>query len=252
MHTQLKEFSWLSAQRSFTAYIRNPKQPVKFKAAHADRMRIYRRLVYNNINHMVCSAFPILCYVLSPQRWQGLIEGFIKDYHAQTPLFYEIPKEFVAYLYGLEQLPQVIVELAHFEWFELALELDATPFDETPAIHDGDWLTAAIVVSPLAHLLQYHYPVHSIQAPQDLVSIKAKQTNIVAYRKCNFQVEFMVLNLAAARLLDILFKRPGIIGATLIEQLIDEMQHPQPEVVRQGGLCLLQQLSDADIILSDN
>ena len=91
-------------------------------------MKIYRDLFFNNIQTMLAGNFPVLRALYSEQDWLALIRAFYAHYRCHTPLFTEIAREFLRYLQDFRETtesdPPFLLELAHYEWVEMALELD--------------------------------------------------------------------------------------------------------------------------------
>jgi hypothetical protein len=104
-------------------------------------------------------------------------------------------------------------------------------------------------VSPLARVLAYQYPVHLI-GPDFQPSAPADQAQyLIVYRNCNDQVQFMEANAVTARLLALLQQEPPLTGSLALQQLGQEMQHPDLDVLLQHGGALLEQLRSLDILL---
>jgi hypothetical protein len=55
--------------------------------------------------------------------------------------------------------PPFLLELAHYEWAELALSLEEAEIADVPHDPAGDPLEEVVVVSPLAWVLGYRFPV---------------------------------------------------------------------------------------------
>jgi len=72
---------------------------------------------------------------------------------------------------------------------------------------------------------------------------------LVVYRNRNDKVKFMELNLVTARLLYLLEEDENLSGQQALDQITQEMNHPNPEVVINGGLSTLQELQSSGIIL---
>src|SRR5437660_1011298 len=85
-----------------------------------------------------------------------------------TPLFPEFGREFLRYLEWRQEQgrddPAFLLELAHYEFAELALSLDENEITAVPHDSDGDPIGGIPVVSPLACVLGYRFPVHRINA----------------------------------------------------------------------------------------
>ncbi|BBP44580.1 DNA-binding domain-containing protein [Thiosulfativibrio zosterae] len=163
-------------QNAFTQAIRAPekvdfsvqKQPglVKF-TPEKRRLDIYQALFFNNLLGFFNSLFPILSKQLGEQRCQALVRAFMQQHHAQTPLFHELGQEFLAFLQTEYQPtaddPAYLLELAHYEWVELAVSIEP---QEGP-LNDEDCLLdwqAVYQLSPVAWPLAYEWPVHEMQA----------------------------------------------------------------------------------------
>ena len=90
-------------------------------------MNIYRELFYNNVEGFMASSFPVLRKIMDDAQWHALVRDYFSNHKARTPLFPEMPREFLHYLQE-EREPQdsdpaYLLELAHYEWVELALSL---------------------------------------------------------------------------------------------------------------------------------
>ncbi|MEP6606242.1 MAG: putative DNA-binding domain-containing protein, partial [Nitrosospira sp.] len=112
-------------QYAFTAHIRDPKVNHCPRGIDAQRMLIYRRLVYNNIESFLLSCFPVLRKVLGTRRWGRLVRAFLATHRSHSPFFRQIPDEFIQFLQGegtpSGNFPAFALELAHYEWVELVL-----------------------------------------------------------------------------------------------------------------------------------
>ena len=74
-------------------------------------------------------------------------------------------------------------------------------------------------------------------------------STLVVYRNRNDEVKFMEINPVTARLIHLLEENENQSGQQALQQITQEMNHPNPEVVMQGGLSALQQLQAQGIIL---
>ena len=72
---------------------------------------------------------------------------------------------------------------------------------------------------------------------------------LVVYRNRNDKVKFMEINPVTARLIYLLDNDEAFSGQQALEQIAQEMNHPKPEVVINGGLSALQELQGCGIIL---
>ena len=217
-------------QQRFADSLRNP-------AATADgefnsdirREKIYRELIFNNISSLLSGTFPVLYATLEKTMWNQLIRQFLIEHRAQTPLFPELPAEFLQFLQH-SQLPAAtpdwLQELAHYEWIELALQL------KTVIDIDSYRQSNSPQLSPLAICLSYHYPVNRINPDyQPDESEINTPTCLLVYRGYDYQaeqfndaVDFLSISPAAARLLMLLGE--GLGTTQLAQQLAIELQQP--------------------------
>ena len=240
-------------QYAFTAHLRDPKKNAMPEGIEDRRMAIYRDLLYNNIESFIASGFPVLRKIYSDENWHRMVHDFFANHQSRSPYFLEITQEFIDYLQNErapdENDPAGLIELAHYEWVELALHVS----DETISMENidanGDLLTCRPVFSPLAWPLVYQFPVHTM-GPDNLPKEAPMQaTYLVVYRNRNDEVNFLEINPVSARLINLLQENTSYTGLDAIEHISKEMQHPRPEVVKQGGLAALQELQQYGIVL---
>ena len=155
------------AQYEFAAHIRNPELNPKPSDVEARRMNIYSELFFNNVEGFISNTYPVLKEIMPENEWQDMMRDYFSKHLSHTPLFPEMPREFLKYLeYERDNTndPDFIYELAHYEWIELALltsDLDEDINWDKIDI-DGDILNNPPVLSPLAWPLTYQYPVQQI------------------------------------------------------------------------------------------
>ncbi len=177
--------SGVDAQRAFAARIRQPAQQPLLDGITAERMAIYEALFFNNIEGFISGAFPVLHRLIEPSRWQRLVRSFIAEHQARTPYFLQISQEFLAWLqqgYVAEAGdPPFMLELAHYEWVELALDVsEAEPAEQ-------GW-------SPLAWPLAYQWPVQRIGVDYQPTTPPAEPTCLLVWRDGQDKVRFMQLS----------------------------------------------------------
>lgn len=241
------------AQYAFTAHLRDPENNPAPAGIEDRRMAIYRELLYNNVEGFLSNGFPVMKSLYSDRDWHKMARDFFAHHQSQSPYFLDISQEFITYLNN-ERKPQPedpagLTELAHYEWVELALNVAEETIDMTGIEPNGDLLAGHPVLSPLAWPLAYQFPVHKM-APEFLPeTAPAQPSYLVVYRNRSDQVKFMEINPVTARLLHLLQDDEQMSGQQAIEQITAEMQHPNPEVVIQGGLSALQELQSSGIIL---
>ena len=240
-------------QYQFTRHIRDPENAPAPGDIEDRRMQIYRDLLYNNVEDFLANGFPVLRKITSDSKWHALIRDYFKNHQARTPLFPKMTQEFLQYL-DQERVEQTgdypfMKELAHYEWLELAVSIDSREIITEGVNSEGDLLTGIPVLSPLAWPFAYQYPVHKI-APDYLPEQAPKEpTYLVVYRDCNDEVGFLELNPVAAKLVEILQADNSLNGQQILLDIAREIQHPDPQVVVNGGVEILNSMRDKDIIL---
>ena len=240
-------------QYEFTAHIRDPKANPLPEGVEDRRMGIYRELLYNNVEGFLSSGFPVIREIYSDQNWNSMARDFFARHQSHSPYFLEISQEFLDYLQN-EREPQPedpagLVELAHYEWVEMALHVSDETIEMTDIDANGDQLTERPVFSPVAWPLMYQFPVHTMGPGNLPDKAPEKPTYLIVYRNRNDKVNFLELNPITARLISLLQENENFTGENAIEHIIDEMNHPNPDVVKQGGLAALQELQQYGIIL---
>ena len=245
--------SFRELQYRFAAHLRDPEHHAAPVDVEDRRMAIYRDLFFSNIKGFIDSGFPVLRKLYTDRDWSAMARDFYARHQSHTPLFAEIAQEFLKYLQD-ERIPQpedppFLLELAHYEWVELALSIS----EETPDLDridvSGNLLEGIPALSPLAWLLSYSYPVHRIGPEFRPGAPDPQPTYVVVYRNLADEVKFMLVNPVTARLIALMQERPEANGRVLLEQIAQELGHPDSNVVMQGGAQTFTQLHKADIVL---
>jgi len=239
-------------QHAFAGHIRDPERNPAPEGIEDRRMAVYRELFFNNVAGFLSSGFPVLKQLYTEEAWDRMARDFFIRHRCHTPLFLEISQEFLDYLQN-EREPQpedppFLLELAHYEWVELALTVDDTEIPGDQIDPDGDLLNGCPVISPLAWPLSYSYPVHRV-SPDFQPEAPEKPVHLVVYRNPSDKVGFIELNPVTARLLQLISEQPGASGRQLLEQIAEELNHPDPELVLNGGLETIQALHQSGVIL---
>ena len=248
-----KQPDFVKKQYAFTAHIRDPQHSPRPSDVEDRRMKIYRELFYNNVEDFMANTYPVLRKITSDDRWHAMIRDYFATHISHTPLFPEMPREFLKYLENEREPhaddPPFMLELAHYEWTELALSVTDQEIDLTGVDPEGDLLTGVPVLSPLAWPLSYTYPVHRI-GPDFLPERPGESpTYLVVYRDRNNDVHFLETNPVTARLIELLSEDNHLTGREALNQIANELRHPQPDVVINGGLEILQDLLQRDVVL---
>jgi hypothetical protein len=245
-------------QREFTAHIRNPAQVEMPPGIESRRMKIYNDLIYNNIEGFISGGFPVTRSLYRDEDWHHLVRTFISQYRCQSPYFLEISQEFISFVMQEHQLspvdPPFLLELVHYEWVELALDVAEEELPELAPELATDPLSNIPVVSPLAWSLAYSYPVHTLGPGNEPDAPPAEPTYLVVYRDRADEVKFLEINAATARLLE-LVRENGECGADeirpgqeLLQQLAGEMRADSITSVIEFGATMLRQFLELGIL----
>lgn len=234
-------------QRDFALHLRDPRAATRPQGVPARRAQAYRELLFNNVCGVVDACFPVSRELLGERRWGRLQRTFFAAWRSQSPLFCELPREFLRWLNTGElpvSLPPWLPELARHEWTELAVDIMQT--DPLPSyIADGDLLKGRPLLTPAHMLLAYQWPVHRIgpsYRPR-----KPAPVQLVVFRDGEAQVRFAEINPVTARLLALLADR-RCSGREACLRVAEELQHPHPPTVLAGGAAMLNELRSWGVI----
>jgi len=244
--------AFMAVQRAFAGHLRDPHQQAPPAGIEARRLRIYRELILNNVASLLEQGFPVLHACLGPERWQELIRSFLIEHRAVTPLFPELGQELLGYLSqgraARPEDPPFLLELAHYEWVETALNFSDAEAGPALADPNGDLLEGVPVVSPLAWSLSYRFAVHRIGPAFQPQVPEGEPTQLVVYRNREERVEFLKVNAVTQRLLELL-RDGGRTGREALETIAAELRHPRPDQLIAAGRSLLADLHTRAILL---
>lgn len=240
-------------QRRFAAHLRDPASAPPPAGIEDRRLQVYRDLFINNVSGLLAGTFPVLRAILGPERWSRLARDFYRDHRCHTPLFLEIPREFLDYLADerppAADDPPFLYELAHYEWVDLALTVAEEEIAGVPADPDGDLLRGVPVLSPLAWPLAYRYPVHRISHEWQPTEPPDEPSFYIARRDRDERVGFLQVNAVTLRLLERLQLEPGLTGREQLEALAREVPQLEHATVIAGGTAALQEFLGAGVVL---
>lgn len=231
-------------QQAFTAHIRNPKAHKQPAGVVSARMAVYREAVFNNIFASVSVCFPVCQATVGKRAWRALIKDFVKSYPAQSPIFREIPQQFLAFLHTNKSQPAFLAELAHYEWVELAISAQQTePVKLSKKKH---LLSEKPVLAPAHRLLEYNFAVHKITKGK--LPTTAEKTYFLVYRNPEFEIKFIELNPITFQLLQLIDKGE-MTGEQVLTCLAEALQHPDAGAVIQFGEGILSDLASQQAII---
>lgn len=243
---------FIQLQYAFTQHMRDPDAAPPPADIEDRRVGIYRDLLYRNIESFMSNSYPVLRKITDDDRWHAMIRDYFKHHQSHTPYFPKMPREFLDYLEherDNKEDPPFLFELAHYEWVEMAVAIDPRDIDLTGVNQQGDLLNEIPVLSPLVWPLVYKFPVHRI-GPDFLPEEAPEQpTYLVVNRNSDDEVNFIELNPVSAKLLELIQNSDNKTGQVLLQSIAEEINHPNPEAVIQGGLQILTEMHEKQVIL---
>lgn len=240
-------------QNVFTQHMRDPENNPAPEGVEDRRIGVYRELVYNNIESFIANSFPVLRKITPDDRWHEMLRDYVCNHQAHTPLFPRMPLEFIQYLederHGHPEDPDFMLELAVYEWAEIAISLDTREIGMDGIDVEGDLLAGVPVLNPLIMPQTYQYPVHKISPDYLPESPPEVPTYLLVYRRKDDEVGFLELNTVSARLIECIQDNSDKTGLQLLEGIAEELKHTDPQVVISGGREIMRDMHDKDILL---
>ena len=237
-------------QRGFTEHLRNPDEIPVPAGLDARRMGIYSDLIFNNLSALLRDFFPVIHSILSQSHWAQMVRGFFIAHQSQTPYFPEIASEFVDYLASAQlsaDYPDFLVELAHYEWVELAVFMME---EELPAtsIPPGQLHETPLALSALAQPLAYNYPVHQIR-PDYLPGMEEKSAVfLLVTRDQQDSVHFYELQPLAFQLLADIQQQPGLVAAQWFADHAQRLGVVDESRFLEQGLAMLETFNQQHLL----
>jgi hypothetical protein len=188
----------------------------------------YRRLVFNVIDDMLQSAFPLSHELLKTREWQMITHDFFSNHACQSPQVWYMPREFYEYLEQtrpliLNKYP-VLMELLWFEWLEV--EIFMMEDQEVDYKTTGNLERDPIVLNPEIHFQHFNFPVHLKKAKKITAAAKGDYYLCMHRLPESGDVSFTDLSPAFVRLLELLSEKPQT-AALLIDNLCEELKIEQ-------------------------
>jgi len=242
-----------AAQYAFAAHIRDPARAPAPVDVEPRRMAVYTELFYNNIESLLAANFPVIRRLHDDDAWHARVRDFYRDHRSHTPLFTEIAREFIRHLEQRAEAgasdPPFLLELAHYEWSELALSLDEAEIGAIECDAEGDVLNGVPLLSPLLRVLAYRYPVQHI-GPDFVPSEPSPQpVLILLVRDRHDEVRFTEIDALTAMLVERLGANRNLSGLACLDALLHELGRGGDEALRTGGIDILRLLRSRDAIL---
>ena len=248
------ERAFQEKQYALAAHIRDPERRPPPEGMEDRRLAIYRGLFFNNLKNLLATFFPVLRKLHDAERWAHFIREFMRRHRARTPYFLELPEEFLSFLQDEYEVRDddfpFLLELAHYEYVELALSVSTEANDADSVDSAGNLLDAVPMKSALAWVYAYRYPVHRI-SPTFVPEEPADEPIYLAvYRQPNDEVGFLELNAATAGLLNAIDENEtNRTGRQLLRDVASDIGYPDVDAFIEHGRAALEQMRELGILI---
>lgn len=234
-------------QFALSKHIRDPEANSPPPDIEDRRLAIYRELFYNNIEGLLAGNFPVIRAILDDETWHELVRAFYREHLCQTHLFPEVPREFIRYLETRagegKHDPAWLLELAHYEWVELALDLAENEEADTDfTIDHENTLDTAFSLSSLSWPLGYQWPVHRLSPGYLPEEIPDSPTFLLVRRDREYKVHFDEISALIFRLLQLISDAPELTARQQLTALAQEAGAEELASFIELGLGLYENL----------
>ena len=248
---ELPEFQ--KKQYAFAAHIRDPEHVPAPEGIEDRRMGVYRKLFFNNLRNLLGGMYPVLKKILGDDKWNSLIRQFMQRHQAETPYFLQLPQEFLDFLQNEYELQEddypFLIELAHYEYIEIALSISEDQNDLTGVDPDGGLITNIPVKSALCWVYAYNYPVHRISSDYLPTEPSEQPVFLAIYRRVSDNVHFLELNPITAGLLEAIEQNEEAqTGEQLLRSLAERISYADVDALIQHGAAALDEMRQLEIL----
>ena len=240
-------------QYEFAAHIRDPQSVPAPDGIEDRRMAIYRNLFFNNLKNLLATFYPVLRKLHDDDHWKRFIRRFMQVHRAQTPYFLQMPEEFLNFLRD-EYEPQLddypfLVELAQYEYADLALRVSDTVNNMEGVDPDGNLLAGIPVKSALAQMFAFQYPVHRISTDYKPAEPSDEPIFITMYRRSDDKVAYLEMNPITAGLLNAVEdNEAGRNGEELLRDFAASINYLNVDAFISHGAAALEEMRQLEII----
>jgi hypothetical protein len=215
-------------------------------------MAVYTELFFNNVESLVSANFPVIRALHDDAAWKALVRAFYRDHRCHTPLFPDLPREFIRFLEARAAEatadPPFLVELAHYEWSELALTLDEADLATIPHDANGDVVEGVPITSSLARVLMYRFPVHRIGPDFRPTEPPAQPTLILLTRDHDDALHFLEIDPLTALFFERLQANADATGRAVLDALLSHLGRDDG-AVRESGIAILRHLREREALI---
>ncbi len=237
-NTASKYLAFQNLQYALSKHIRDPEnnhfQPLKSPGVvslpiEERRLEAYSSLFYNNLFDFFSNLFPVLKSIVGDERWHEITREYLQKHSSKTPLFHELGQEFLSFCQSeftpLDSDPAYLLELAHYEWVELAVGIDEAEGPLNPIGLTLDW-QQIYELSPVAWPLAYEWPVHRIDVDSMNLDKPDWVTTLLVYRDDDDAVQFMALSPILYELLNAIMNAEDKTLWVVLSEMAEQMGEP--------------------------
>jgi hypothetical protein len=246
---QQPELTTHGYQSALAAYCRTGRYK-EIPGVRTRHVNHYRRLVFNVVEDMLRSAYPLTHHLLSAREWKAMVQGFFSNHPCQSPQVWYMPRELYEYLQQkqpplLKRYP-FLLELLWFEWLEVELFM----MEDRPALYNisGDISTDRLVLNPEHHLQHFEYPVHLEQAKRITAADKGNYFLVLFRKPESGDVAFMNLSPALVTVLELLAEGPQRLDA-LVTGSCARWQLPVTAEIKEAVGAFITQALENRLVL---
>jgi len=227
-------------QLAFGAHLRDPDSVAPPPGLDERRVRVYRELVFNNIEGLMANNFPVINAILGDARWLHLVREFLRDYRSINPYFPRLGHEFIKFLdqrQGTDDDPAFLLELAHYEnvEFDLYMADDEIPCVDAPdSLHSDRLYRLAATAMPLA----YQFQVHQISEQWQPDKVPDAQTLLLVFQDREGAVKFYELQGLTYHLLVRLVENRRQTLSQIVFELADNVRQNDPNFAMDDNTFL--------------
>lgn len=198
-------------QHAFTQWIRRPDHAPLPKDVSAQRMQIYRDLIFNNISSFIEHTYPVTQSLLPSKIWNALVEQFFQFGQCDSPYYYDISMHFKDFVdqenfHSITSLQSLhpdypwLRELMQYEWMELYVDMAEVTWldDQSSGSSDLDpqqLLSArSFSLKTTCWILAYQYPVQTWSTDTTLSDIQPTPSCLLIYRNQSDEIQIHPLH----------------------------------------------------------
>lgn len=204
MHPEIQTHKMQSRLASFCRSGENPG----LKGLREGRLKYYRRLVFNNVNGSLKSAYPLTHNFLSEEKWLSVVRDFFREHSCESPQIWQMPGEFLNWLTETDdpllKEYEFLPELLLMEWLEVELfmmeDIECEYSTEQNAQRDK------LLINPEHRLLAFNYPVHLKNAAEITEADKGNYYLLMHRHPSNGSIVFTDVSVFFAAMMQYLSK----------------------------------------------